>query len=110
MPTKFDARLTVKYSPRKVRLIINQIRGAKLDAALAQLTFMQKGHTRDVAKLLLNAANNLSITEGDFSQFKIKTIVAEEADRLYRMIPRARGSANRIVRRHCRIRVELAPL
>jgi large subunit ribosomal protein L22 len=95
------------YSPRKMRLIINAIRGMRLDKALESLTVINKGHSQQVSKLLLNAANNMSLTEAQFASYKVDKITAEEAQKLYRMVPRARGSAFRIRRRYSRVKVAL---
>ena len=104
---KFDATKMVKYTPRKTRQIIDVIRGMRVDKALDQLMLMSKGAAKDIYKLVRSATTNLSIGESDYSAYKIKTIVAEEAQRLYRIMPRARGSAGRIRRRYARVRVEI---
>lgn len=105
--TTFDATTLLKYTPRKSRLIINALRGLTLKAAMEQLMVMNKGAAKDVYKLLKNAANNLSIQEQDFALFLVKEIVAEEAQRLYRIMPRARGSASKIRRRYSRVKVRI---
>lgn len=106
MTTKtFDASRLLKYTPRKARLIINPLRGQTVRTAIDQLVVMKKGAAKDVYKLIKNATNNLGIQEQDFALFKIKEIVAEEAMRLYRVMPRARGSAAKIRRRYSRVRV-----
>jgi large subunit ribosomal protein L22 len=101
----FDASRLLKYTPRKSRLIINALRGLTVQAALNQLIVMKKGAAKDVYKLIKNATNNLGIQEVDFALFVIKEIVAEEAMRLYRVMPRARGSASKIRRRYSRIKL-----
>jgi large subunit ribosomal protein L22 len=95
------------YSPRKMRLIINAIRGMRLDKALESLTVINKGHSQQVSKLLLSAANNLSLTEAQYINYKVDSIMAEEAQKLYRVVPRARGTAFRIRRRYSRVKVAL---
>lgn len=105
--SNFDASTLLKYTPRKSRLIINAIRGLTVKAAMDQLMTMNKGAAKDVYKLLKNAANNLGIQENDFPLFVIKEIVAEEAMRLYRVMPRARGSSSKIRRRYARVKVAL---
>lgn len=106
--TKFDATRQLKYSPRKARLLINELRGKTLSDAMNILPFINKGASKDVYNLLKSAASNLGIVESDYGNFVIKTIVAEEAQKLYRVMPRARGSAARIRRRYSRIKVEIA--
>ncbi len=105
---KYDATTLLKYSPRKARLIINPIRGLKLGVAMEQLQFMKKGQSKQVHKLLKNAATNLGVIEGDYNLYKINSIVAEEAQKLFRVMPHAKGRADRITRRYSRIKVEIA--
>jgi len=109
MSVKFHATTLLAYSPQKARLIINAIRGMNLDNAVQTLYTLKKGQSEQVYKLLKSAATNLGLTESDYSNYLVSTIVAEEAQRLYRVQPRARGSAFRIRRRYSRVRVVLSP-
>jgi large subunit ribosomal protein L22 len=94
-------------SPQKVRLIINPIRRMRLDLALETIKTLNKGKTKKVYDLLMNAANNLKLTSSDYNQYLISEIWADEAQKLYRIVPRARGSAFKIRRRHSNIKVRL---
>jgi large subunit ribosomal protein L22 len=106
--SEYHASALLAYSPRKSRLIINAIRGMRLDKALDALTVINKGKSNEVSKLLYNAANNLKISESEFATYKVSQITAEEAQKLYRTVPRARGTAFRIRRRYSRLKVALA--
>lgn len=105
---KFQASTLLNYSPRKARLVINQIRGLSLDKALSMLPNINKKVNKKVYDLLKSAASNLNLTESDFSTYKVSSIMAEEAQTLSRVMPRARGSAFKVRRRYSRIKVELA--
>jgi ribosomal protein L22 len=70
---------------------------------------MNKPKAKKITSLLSSAANNLKLTENDYSKFNLAHIVAEEAGILYRFMPRARGSAGKIRRRQARIKVLLTP-
>ena len=105
--TKVTASTVLNKSPQKVRLMINPIRNMKLNEALESVRSMNKGKTKKLHDLLMNAANNLQLTEADFASYKVAEIWADEAQRLYRIVPRARGSAFRIRRRYSRIKVRL---
>lgn len=105
--TQFDASTLLKYSPRKARLIIDIVRGMKLSEAMDQLALMKRPQAKYIYKLLKNAANNLEIQEDDYKLFKVGIIQAEDAQRLYRVVPRARGSAFRIRRRYSTVKVAL---
>ena len=103
--SEYNASALLAYSPRKSRLIINAIRGMRLDKALDALTVINKGKSNEVSKLLLNAANNIKISESNYPNYIVDKIVAEEAQKLYRIVPRARGTAFRIRRRYSRLKV-----
>lgn len=105
---RFQASTLLNYSPQKTRLVIDQLRGLDLLNALDKLPNINKKVTKKIYDLLKAAANNLDITESDFKDYKIETIIAEEAQKLYRIVPRARGSAFRIRRRYSTVKVELA--
>jgi large subunit ribosomal protein L22 len=104
---KYQASTIVKYSPRKTRLIINVVRGKKLDDAFVTLRNMNKGKSKKIHDLLNSAAANLKIEPAEHKSYIVKTIVAEEAYKLIRVVPRARGSAFRIRRRYARVKVSL---
>lgn len=108
--TNYTASTILNYSPRKSRLIINTIRNKRLDLAMVLLQNNQRPKSKKIFHLLKSAASNLKLTEKDYSNYKIAFIVAEEAYKLYRVIPRAKGSANRICRRYSRIKVLLQPI
>ncbi len=96
----------IKHSPRKVRLIVNVVRGKQVDAALAILRYMPQHSARDVAAVLAsakaNAENNLLMSP---ETLFVKEIVANEAPRMQRIHARARGRADRIIKRMCHVTV-----
>ncbi len=79
-------------SARKVRPLIDMVRGKKVDEALTLLRFAPSPNARAVAKVVksaaANAENNYQLTPSDL---KIITIYANEAPRLKRFHPRSRG-------------------
>lgn len=93
-------------SPRKVRLLVNMVRGKKVDEALNILRFTPTPTARVVAKVVksaaANAENNFQMTPSDL---KIISIFADEARSLKRFRPRARGRVNHIVKRSSHITV-----
>ncbi len=99
----------IRHSPRKVRLVVNAVRGKRVDDALAMLKYMPQHSARDVAAVVAsaraNAENNLLM---DPETLYIKTIVANEAPRMKRIHARARGRADRIIKRmtHVTVTVE----
>lgn len=110
MSNKPSASTIIKYSPRKSRLLINSVRGLPLDEAMHNLAMTNKGNTKKITDLIKLASNNLGLTEADYANYKLDTILAEEAQKYYRAMPRARGSASRIRRRFSRIKLWLSPI
>ncbi|MBC7406472.1 MAG: uL22 family ribosomal protein [Candidatus Parcubacteria bacterium] len=106
----YTASTVLNYTPQKARLVLNIIRGMVLSQALEQLAHNSRPKSKKIYHLLLSAASNLSLVETEYDKFKVDSIFAEEAQRLYRSIPRARGTAHRIARRYSRIKVTLAAI
>jgi large subunit ribosomal protein L22 len=98
----------IKHSPRKVRLVVNAVRGMQVDEALAVLKYMPQHSARDVFSVIksarANAENNLLMTPEDLY---IKSIAADEGPRMKRIAARARGRADRIVKRLSHVTVTL---
>ena len=93
-------------SPRKVRLLVNMVRGKKVEEALTILKFAPTPTAKVVAKVIksavANAENNYQLTPSDL---RITKIFADEARMLKRFRPQARGRANRILKRSSHITV-----
>ena len=96
-------------SPRKVRLLVDMVRGKKVDEALTMLRFTPSPTARVVAKVIKSAAAN---AENGFqmspSDLKIVKIFADEAQTLKRFRPRSRGQASPILKRYTHITVVVA--
>jgi len=99
----------IGISPRKVRTVIDLVRGKKIDEALALLKFAPTPTARAVAKVVKSAAAN---AENNFqlspSELKIVKIFADEARTLKRYRPGARGRVNPILKRSSHITVIVA--
>ena len=98
----------IRISPRKVRLIMDQIRGKRIEEALNQLSFApQKGAF--VLKKLINSAvaNAEQNFEMDVDKLYIKRVYADEGPTLKRFRPRAMGRATRIRKRTSHLTVVL---
>ncbi len=112
---KLEAQATQKYlrkSPRKVRLVVDMVRGETVANALKKLKFTNKAATKPVAKVIKSAAANLrdkfQEERLDDQDLKINEIVVNEGATLKRMQPRAMGRANIIRKRTCHIHVKVA--
>ena len=95
-------------SSRKVRLVVDVIRGMQIEPALAQLTFMSKAAARPVRKLLesaiANAEHNFKLNRDGLY---IKSAMVNQGPTLKRWRPRAMGSAAPILKRTCHITLVL---
>lgn len=96
-------------SPRKVRPLVDMVRGKKVNEAITMLEFMPTPTARVVAKAVksaaANAENNFQMTPSDL---KIVSIFADGARTLKRSRPRARGRSNAILKRSSHITVVVA--
>ena len=93
-------------SPRKVRLLVDMVRGKRVDEALNILRFTPTPTARIVAKVVksasANAENNFQMSPSDL---RITSIFTNEARTLKRYRPRARGRVNHILKRSSHITV-----
>ena len=98
-----------QISPQKVRLVADQIRGKSAEVALDILNFSNKKAAEIVLKVLNSAIANAEHNEGaDVDELKISTIFVNEGRTLKRLKPRAKGRADRILKRSCHITVKVA--
>ena len=104
-----EARAIARYvriSPRKVRLVVDLIRGKRVGEALAILRHTPKAASPVVEKVLqsaiANATHNYNMDPNDLYVAKI---YVDEGPTLKRFIPRSRGMANRINKRTSHITV-----
>ncbi len=109
-----EARAVARYvriAPRKVRLVIDLVRGKKVDEALAILEFTTKRAAKVVKKLIHSAvANAEQNPDVDVDNLYIKRIYADEGPTLKRIRPRAVGRAYLIRKRTSHITVILDEL
>jgi large subunit ribosomal protein L22 len=93
-------------SARKVRLVIELVKNKPVEEALAILRFTPSPSAKLVAKVVKSAAasaeNNFQMTQSDL---KIVKIFADDAPMAKRFQPRARGRADRILKRSSHITV-----
>lgn len=101
----------VRVSPRKVRLVIDVVRGLPVSRAVAQLSFMKKAAALPVLKLINSAAANATHNFGlDASDLYVKSIMADGGPVLHRWRARAMGRAAPIRKRMSHVSVTLAPI
>ena len=98
-----------RSSAQKTRLVADQVRGLSVEKALNVLTYSPKKAAELVRKVLLSAIANAEQNEGaDIDTLKVKTIFVDEGPSMKRIKPRAKGRADRIVKRTSHITVVVA--
>ena len=106
-----ETRAVAKYvriSPRKIRLVMNQVRGKQVEEALNMLSFTPKRGARILKKLVNSAVANAEQNTGvDVDSLYIVRVYADEGPTLKRWRPRAQGRATPIRKRTSHLTVVL---
>ena len=90
----------VRVTPRKVRLVIDVVRGMNVANALSILANMNRVGVTEVTKLVKSAAANaINNNKMNESKLYIAEIYACDGPRLKRYLPRAKGSASSLIKR-----------
>jgi large subunit ribosomal protein L22 len=109
-PTVRATARFLRVSPRKARLVADQVRGLPVLEAQELLTFSPRGAAGDIRKLIASAAanaeNNHELVADDM---EIAEIRVDEGPTLKRWRARARGRATRIERKTSHVSVALKP-
>ncbi|QIK69793.1 50S ribosomal protein L22 [Erysipelothrix sp. HDW6C] len=97
---------TVRVTPRKARLVLDEIRGLDVDHAAAILRYTPNAAAKVIEKVLksavANATNNHQLEE---EKLFISACYADEGMTMKRFRPRAKGSAAPIMKRTSHITV-----
>lgn len=100
----------LRMSPRKVRLVVDIVRGMDVAPAIDQMKYLNKAAARPVRKLLESAVANAKHNDGiEIDNLFVKAIMVNEGRTLKRMMPRAMGASGTIRKRSSHITVVLAP-
>lgn len=106
-----EAKAELKFlrmSPRKVKLVIDLIRGLDVEAAKEQLLVLEKAAARPVLKLLESAISNAKLLKMNPTKLFVKKIIVGAGPTLKRWRARAFGRAAPIRKRTCHIKITLA--
>ena len=113
MANNNEVKATAKYvrmAPRKVRMVVDQIRNKSVSQALELLQFAEVAAAVPVEKVLrsavANAENNNNLRANNLY---IAEAYVDEGPTLKRIRPRAKGSASRINKRTSHITIVVAP-
>ncbi len=98
-----------RSSAQKARLVADQVRGLPVQKALDLLQFSPRKAAALIRKVVLSAVANAESNNGlDVDSLVISKIMVDEGPSLKRIMPRAKGRADRIVKRTSHITVIVA--
>ncbi len=110
-----EAKAVNRYigsSPRKMRLVVDLIRGKSVDKAMEILHFSPKHASKDAEKTLRSAVSNLmnmdDSTRVEPSELYVKDVFVNGGPMLKRITPAPMGRAYRIRKRSCHLTVVVA--
>jgi large subunit ribosomal protein L22 len=105
-----SAKLTnSRLSPQKMRLVADQVRGLPVERALDVLTFSNKKAAAVIKKVLESAIANAEHNDGaDIDELNISEILVDAGPTMKRLRPRARGRADRIIKRTSHLKVTVS--
>jgi large subunit ribosomal protein L22 len=108
MEAKAIARY-VRIAPRKMRIVIDIIRGKSVDEALAILKFTPKVGAEVVEKLLRSAVANAEHNyDMNVDDLVISEVFVDQGPTMKRIHPRSRGQAFRILKRSSHVTLVVA--
>lgn len=100
-----------RISPQKMRLVADQIRGLPVEKALDVLAFSNKKAAIVVKKVLESAIANAEHNDGaDIDALNITEILVDADSTMKRLRPRARGRADRIIKKSSHLKVTIAEI
>lgn len=102
----------VRVAPRKARVVVDLIRGERVENALDLLRHCDKGIARKIFKLVDSAVSNVQASEldWDIDEMYVANAYVNEGPTMRRFQARAMGRATRIRKRTSHITIELAEL
>lgn len=99
-------------SPRKMRLLVDLIRGMSVDKAIEVLHFSPKHASKDAEKAVRSAFSNLlnidDSTRHDPADVYVKEAFVNQGPTLKRISPAPMGRAYRVRKRSCHLTVVVA--
>jgi large subunit ribosomal protein L22 len=102
-----------RVSPQKARLVLDLIKGQRVEDAMNALAFTKKGIAPSISKLLRSAIENANYvsqekgTDVDVDQLYVKRAIANDGPRMKRIRPAPMGRAYRYQRRMSHIEIAL---
>lgn len=98
----------LRMSPRKVRIVANEVRGKNVQTAIDFLTFCKKAAAKPMLKLVKSAIANADQKGGmDADNLYVSELLVDQGPTMKRWMPRARGMATPILKRSSKISLTL---
>ncbi|WP_367670575.1 50S ribosomal protein L22 [Sodalis-like secondary symbiont of Drepanosiphum platanoidis] len=98
-----------RSSPQKIRLVANLIRGKKALHGLEILNFINKKASYFLKKVLKSATSNAEYNNGiNIKKLKIKKVFVDNGPSIKRTMPRAKGRADKLLKRTSHITIILS--
>jgi large subunit ribosomal protein L22 len=115
MGINMESRAIQRYidsSPRKMRLVVDMIRGLSVDDAISYLHFSSKHASKIVEKVIRSAVSNLmnqdETKKVETSHLFVKTVFVDEGPMVKRVLPAPMGRAYRVRKRSNHVTVIVA--
>ncbi|WP_264435245.1 50S ribosomal protein L22 [Coxiella endosymbiont of Dermacentor marginatus] len=107
---KVSAKLKYAHiSAQKVRLVANQVKGLPVEKAVDLLRFSNKKAAVIIKKVLDSAIANAEHNKSaDMDELKVLSVTIDEGPMARRFRTRARGRADRILKRTCHVTIEVS--
>ena len=97
-----------RQTPRKVRLVANQVKDLSLEKALRQLAVMERRAATVILKVKRQAIANATNNHGlKFEDLELDNIIIKKGPTYKRFRAVSRGRAHRILKRSCHVEVTL---
>ena len=105
METRASTR-HIRIAPQKARLVVDLIRGKRVEEAIGVLEFNSRRASRVIAKTLKAAIANAEATQNvDVDALYVKAAFVDSGSTQKRFLPRAHGRATRIVKRSSHVTI-----
>ena len=109
-PGAFAVANHVRVTPQKARRVGDLLRGTNATDAIAMLKFQPQAVAENFGKLVGSAVANAETTEGlNAETLVISQLYVDEGPTMKRWRPRAKGSANRILKRTSHLTIVVTP-
>ncbi len=97
----------LRIAPRKVRIVVDTIRGKRVGDALSILAYTRKAAALPVAKLIKSAIANAEQAGRNVDELFVRTITVDQGPAMRRFMPRALGRAFKVSKKTSHIELVL---